>query len=147
MQVTENYKHSINYVMNVGKKTGYPFVMAYLFTKNGVRKYCGSIDLIERITENMATCHAICHFYRGGVIVHKWWKLFGSYTLGNRTLRIANGKYAHLMKVNSRNKTQMRDYGLRFNGTRYVLIIDREVVRTWRKLPSRYLRDLDKIPK
>jgi len=36
---------------------------------------------------------------------------------------------------------------LRFNGTRYVLIIDREVVRTWRKLPSRYLRDLDKIPK
>jgi len=129
----------------VGKSLSYPFVIAYLFTKNGVEKYCGSIDRIEEATKNDDNCHGICHGYKYGKVFHKYWQLFGK-CRKRRLPRPRWGRYARLDKINSRSdEFTLQEHKLKFNGTRYVLFVDEKVMRIWRKLPSTYLRDLDKI--
>ena len=133
------------FINNAGKSSGYPFVIAYLFCRGDFRPtvFCGSIDRIRRIVSRWKTCHGIYHVYCGG-IVYKEWTLFGE-KASSFCYMTETGK-ASLFHINSRDdKYRMRKFGLKFNGTRYVLMYNDKVIRTYRKLPSTYLRELDKI--
>jgi hypothetical protein len=121
-------------MIELERKRGYPFVIAYLFTKDGVKKLCGDLISIEDHTKKWDTCHGIVHYYNKSIfmlakeygdrgdlerlmqvrlsktiknnVVYRRWMLFGKNTLASAHDR-AKG-YFRLIYINPRAEYVMR---------------------------------------
>ena len=146
-------------VTNCRKTRGYPFVMAYLFTKQGTQVYCGSLDYIWERTSSLPTCHGMVHYYRSGRVAKRDWQLFGFYTVLNHS------SYFHLDKMDRHTASKRHDHRsfiaseLNIRRPKYALWFSLKTgdsfapieewcfpIRSWRKLPSTYLTEFDNVP-
>jgi len=53
-------------ITNCGWTHGQSFAVAYLFTPNGVRAFCGGMVNVRKSTSLLPTCHGIIHWYNKG---------------------------------------------------------------------------------
>jgi len=118
---------------NLGVSYAYPFVMVFLFTKKGTEVYTGSLDRIKTKLEFEPPAHGIIHIYRRGCL-DKMWGLFGNHNL-------------RLEKLSNKNRSPWHPIGIsKFRRPTWVLYDydSNEILGSWRYLPSRFLRQLDK---
>jgi len=131
-------------VNNVGKTRGYPFCMSYLFAKSKTELVCGSLDLIEKYAKlNFKLCHGMVHYYIDKKVQSKQWFLFSEdrrlylqrVRSGEKTIPYALQKFLD-------PKPKQTKYYLLFNdvSTRKI-----DVLASWRKLPSTYIKEFDDI--
>lgn len=145
--------HKIGDVVNCGKSRYMPFVMAYIFTKKGVKRFCGSWDNIEKEVKDFPLCHGIMHIYNYGKVERKWWDVFGSITQNSSK----SGKRYSISLRHLRSGCDMVESLKQLIGipkqTRYYLIVydsikkDYDVLASWRKLPSTYIKEFEEIEK
>ena len=138
-------------VIDCGKSKYLPFVMAFIFTRHGVKRFCGSWDNIERDTKHFPLCHGIMHIYNYGKVQRKWWNIFGNmsdsatksgkrYCISLRHIRSGSDVSCSLRELIGIPKQ-----------TRYYLTVydsikkDYDVLASWRKLPSTYIKEFKEI--
>lgn len=134
--------------INLERRQGYPFVMVFLYTPNGVRLLTGDLGRINKYCKmNFPTCHGMTIFHRQvrGISLattskDKSWRLFRSnaYSLSSRD---------RVMLVRPANQADMKFFGL--SRQCYALVHGNtysgfEPIRTWRRLPKKYI-NWDKI--
>jgi len=148
-------KNPIGEVVNCGKKEGRAFSMAFLFTKEGVKRFCGSIDQIRNRTTDMDLCHGIIHSYNYGKVMNRRWSLFGF----RSRVRAEAREYRHEFSLehirSGRDGVPLYLEGIigEPQQTRYYLVVfDRktktpDVLASWRKLPSSYIKELESFEK
>ena len=131
--------------INVGIARGYPAVLAFVFEKAETMVYFGSYDKIIEYLRNEDLVHGIVLSYQNGVIIVRHWTLFGKGSVRNDF-----GTYYSLKRTNCckwkyfgipRGMTEKRN-------TWYLLKHEKGftipvVVGKWRKLPQKYLNNLN----
>ena len=143
------------HVKNVGKSTGRPFCMTYLFTKSGLQIVCGSYDAIREETKTYQLCHGMSHYYTGGEVVMRRWDIFGRG--GYEASLPLDPLYISLLYIRSGEESipfflegffDEKPKQSRF----YIVLTDdrsserkMDILASWRKLPSRYINEFDSI--
>ena len=124
--------------VNLGVSKMYPFSMAFVFTKHGTKVITGSMDRIEAHAAKWGVCHAIVHNYiKAGI--SKSWVVLGSGSL----------KLTHVSGPNLRMQPVWLRGILKDTKGRACYVLHEKyndiVYGIWRKMPSRYIRQFDKL--
>ncbi len=116
-------------MIELERKQGYPFVIAYLFTRKGTQKLCGDLNSIGNYTSKWHTCHGIVHYYNRGIselveehgrdsierlcrirlsrkvqngIILRRWMLFGKNTISSYSHRLDGRFHLHYLNPNEK---------------------------------------------
>jgi hypothetical protein len=134
-------------VKNLGKATGYPFCMVYLFTKTKTEVLCGSLDRVDDFAKKFKLCHGMVHFYQDRKVDCRRWNLFNN--------KISDGVWINLEYVRSGAKEI--PYSLENfldpnpKQSKYYMVLNdfenkkHDVVASWRKMPSTYIKEFDEF--
>lgn len=107
---------------------GHPFCMGYIFTPYGTVVLAGCSDKMQSYMERFPICHGMVHHYCRQQGVMKDWQMFGR---DHEEFSICYDRAYRLKSTNSQRKIVViyhRKGGIR------------EIVGTWRKLPSEALK-------
>jgi len=132
--------------IDVGVNKGSPFCMAFLFAKDGLKVYSGSIDRIESATSTMPVCHGIVHIYCKISNMRKYWSLFGN-RRGLELLKLSwrkndrrfSGRYVKKNHKYILYSGEVDDY----YGFEPRPLKEFKLIASWRRLPSEFLNELE----
>jgi hypothetical protein len=138
-------------VIDCGKTTGYPFCMVFLFTKDGVKRYCGSLDNICDEVSHLSLCHGVVHYYNYKKVISRRWDLFGN--LSQTKYKTKNRYSFSLERVRSGTSCygKFRDLIGKPKQTKYYLLLydnetkEVDIIASWRKLPSSFIKEFEEI--
>lgn len=151
--ISKHTKKSKREMTVLPKSSGHPFCITFLFTKTGLVRFCGSLDNIRKKTDSMSICHGIVHFYKFGKVNSKCWDLFGEGS-DRYIAKINKSKYFSLQYIRSGQeyfgdleiakligKPKQTKYFLTFKNFEDGTV---DIIASWRKLPSSYIKEFDK---
>jgi hypothetical protein len=135
-----------------GHISGSPFVTTHLFTPGGTKLYTGSWRNVIEKTKGLPTCHGVTSSYRGGVVLNKNVDMFGKYSHWAAGFDASRLLLVHINidYVKGPRDSIFEEIAKHAKGGRrrtlYYLVftaVDSPlVIRSWRRMPSEYLREL-----
>jgi len=137
------------------------FCLAFIYFPTGTELHVGRYGAISDALKDRPTSHGFVRGYRGGMLWHSWWSLFGKETAPPTGIRSSNpdgrlaigehaGAWYDLIRASKVNPDR---FPLTLQGSltkrKYFYIVRFEVgrphriIHKWRKLPSKHLIQLD----